>query len=208
MADWAVPLVAGLAGLLPASAAAATVEVRDLRASGFFLIADLASSDSAGAASQTVAYGSAISYVRGDLGRWGGLVYGGQVGVVQDHYSYNGRYATLESECAKGWLGWGWSPVHQWHAELTPEAGIGYLFQTYDENGQTVHGRGRAFIWGGRFGVFYTIHHLQIGLEAMHERLHGHLLADVIGANGLNRRASRTVTIDGSGLALDLGLRF
>jgi hypothetical protein len=205
---WMRPLMAAGMVVTASGLAAADLELCDLRAGGGYYLVDLSSSDSSGAASQTVAYGSAISFMRGDLGRYGGVIYGGELAVIQDHYTDNGRYASLEAECVKGFIGYAYAPFHQWHVELTPEAGIGYLFQTRDVDGQTVHGRGRAFIWGGRIGLYYTIHHLQFGLEGMHERIHGHLLADVLGDNGLNRRDSRTLTTAGSGIALDLGIRF
>jgi hypothetical protein len=221
-----IPLIAALVACSAASLHAADLDFGDLRLSGGFL-----STDFKGASSTTVTNGSGtvntttnsadsgrdadhnwrgqLQFVGGHLGIGGGLIYG--VGIAVNNATWNdgAQNAHVTTPTADVLLGYGYAFTHDWHAELTPFAGVGRAYYSVSDNGsnQTDKNWNKYFEYGVRLGTYVSLGGLVLGVEVPY--LVGRFNPDYNYNNGTNQvTVSDTRRNQGFGLLGTIGARF
>ena len=175
--------VLALGALLPL--AAADVEFVDIRAG-----AGLLSHNYTGASSTTLVSGNSnvailnnsgesgrdadrnyrgqVQLVWGNLGPAGGIIVGGGVAMNQAHFDNGAQDGDVTIPVVDVLVGYGYAFVPQWHAELTPFAGIGRASYSVHDHSSTVTSdvSSKYIEYGAKLGTYYTFtEHLQVGIE-------------------------------------------
>ncbi len=215
-----------LLALAMASAAAADLEVSDLRFSAGILsdgfkgastttvtnnsgsvTSSTTSSDSGRDANSNWRY--QLQYVGGHLGLGGGFMYGIGVAINNATWHDGAQDAHVTTPTADILLGYGYAFTHEWHLEVTPFAGIGRAYYSVSDNGsdQTDKNWNKYVEYGIRAGTYIALGGLVLGVEVPY--LVGRFNPDYNYSSGAGQvTVSDTRRNQGFGLLLSLGGRF
>ncbi len=210
--------------MLSAAAMGADVHLIDTRAQGGFALADVASESTsvttpaAGGPTTTsstarsdhlIALREGFTVMRGRMGTYGGIVWGG--GFAVSHYYYNSElgHTRIVNPVVDGYLNYGYAFAPWLHLEIGPIVGVGYSLFTEEPPGMRIDNRSHFYEYGVRLGVYCTFaQSWQAGVELPTMVGHSRPQYATTDAAGNYVATNQKNTFRTNGAMLSLGVRF